>query len=83
MYSKPKFLHSKETQEPEERLDPKDEARFGFSMPVRVKDRKQSFDFSSKLPKLRRDDFNENSMRKDRLHSLKNKFGKMLNLTEF
>ena len=85
MYFKPKFQFSRETPPPEERLDPQDEQKFGFSMPLRNnRDRKLSFDLTSKLPKLRGGAQNiENDMRKDRLHSLKNKFGKMLNLTEF
>lgn len=53
---------------------------------MRVKPKYNEFDMTAKtttLPKINDDSFHEKSMRKDRIKSLKSKFTKMLNLTEY
>jgi hypothetical protein len=55
---------------------------------MRAKPRHSEFDLTNNttmtLPRISKDDsFNEKTIRKDRLKSLKSKFSKMLNLTEY
>jgi len=62
--------------------------KFGFTTNMRAKPRHSEFDLTNNttmtLPRISKDDgFNEKTMRRDRLNSLKSKFSKMLNLTEY
>lgn len=53
---------------------------------MRVKPRHSEFDLTNKttiLPRISDDSFQEKSIRRDRMKSLKGKFSKMLNLTEY
>lgn len=83
MKFKPEFCIANEEPVKEERLTIADELRFGFTTAVRSKPYRNEFDLSkSELPPIGYMSFNENELKKDRLDSLKNKFGKLLNLAE-
>lgn len=84
MKFKPNLTFSKEPVAPEEKINIQDELKFGFTTMARNKPRMNNeFDLSySELPPIASQTFDEKSMRRDRLNSLKSKFGKLLNLAE-
>jgi len=57
--------------------------KFGFTTAVRSKTRKNEFDLNvTELPRIGYKSFHEKEIRRDRLNSLKHKFGKMLNISD-
>lgn len=82
MKFKPIYSFSKEPAPPEERIGLQDEIRFGFTTVARARPKQNEFDLSyNELPKIGTN-FDEKSIRRDRLNSLRGKFGKLLNLAE-
>jgi hypothetical protein len=83
MKLKPSHSLSKEPSPIEEKIALQDELRFGFTTLARNKPKiSNEFDLSySELPPINQT-FDEKSIRRDRLNSLKHKFGKLLNLGE-
>ena len=83
MKFKPEFSFSNEPQPPEERLSAQDEVKYGFTAAVRARPKTHEFDLT--LPNLKNAssfNFDEKTIRKDRINSLRNKFSKVLNLAE-
>ncbi len=82
MKFKPSYSFSKEPLPQEEKINLQDEIRFGFTTVARARPKYSEFDLTlNELPKINQT-FDEKSIRKDRLNSLKGKFGKLLNLAE-
>lgn len=80
MKLKPAYSFSKEVMPPEEKISYQDELKYGFTTAARTKPKTAEFDLSyNELPKLNQT-YDEKSIRRDRLNSLKGKFGKLLNL---
>lgn len=54
-------------------------------MNIRAKPKITEFDLTNNttLPRINDDSFHEKSIRRDRINSLKTKFSKLLNLTEY
>lgn len=83
MKFKPEFSFSHETTPPEERLTPQDELKLGFTTAVRSRPKTHEVDLT--LPNLKNTGsfyFDEKSIRRDRISSLRNKFAKVLNLAD-
>lgn len=87
MTFKPKYSFSEEPQPLTERLNPQEQLKFGFTTNVFNSSRnRQNVDFTSMgLPQIdkKNQTLYEKSIRKDRIKSLKNKFGKMLSIKEY
>lgn len=80
----PSFTYSKEPPPVEEKINPQDEIRFGFAATARARTRTNEFDLSmnDQLPRIGSTPFEEKTIRRDRLSSLRGKFGKLLNLAD-
>lgn len=81
MKFKPEYSFSNEPTPPEERLAPQDELKYGFTAAVRNRPKTHEVDLT--LPNLKNTggfSFDEKTIRRDRISSLKNKFAKVLNL---
>jgi len=81
MKLRPEYSFSNEPAPPEERLAPQDELKYGFTAVVRSRPKTHEVDLT--LPNLRNTtgfNFDEKSIRRDRISSLRNKFAKVLNL---
>jgi hypothetical protein len=86
MMHKPNYKFSLEDAPPQEKLSKEDEIRFGFTMNLRPKPKYAEIDVGNQtafLPKIKDDSFQEKTIRRDRIQSLKSKFSKLLNLSEY
>ena len=81
----PKYSFSKEPVPQAEKLTPQEEVKFGFTTSLLTRPKyKEALDFSELgLPKIDKQENFDKTLRRDQLKSLKNKFGKMLNLAEY
>ena len=82
MKFKGKYTFSKEPPSYTEKLHPSEERKFGLTIDDFSNRSKETVDLY--LPKIQKETtpFNK-TMRKGRLNSLKNKYGKLLNLAEY